>query len=370
MNTMARKGENIYKRKDGRWEGRYKKGRKRNGQLKYGYIYGKTYTEVKHKLYAYKLKYHHLIQVRGDSALPYEEWSFIWLTKQQTTIKASTYSTYLYKLKKYVFPTIGNIPLNLITSQAIQSLINDWKEHGLKSTTIHVLYQIVKTTFKEAVAKQYLIQSPCTSIQLPKKLRTTPKALTKEDQKLLENTVKKLPLYKGLSVLLSLHTGMRIGEIAALKWESIDWVNQLIHVQQTFQRLPIGLNKTQLHLDHTKTESSNRVIPIGRTLYKYLKKWQRKSTSPYVCSKNQSPSEPRLLTYYFHKIRELCGLTSVHFHQLRHTFATRCIEVKADIASVSRLLGHTSIHTTLNIYTDSLIETRKTVIKQMTSYVK
>lgn len=368
---MSRKGENIYKRKDGRWEGRYKKGRKVTGQLKYGYIYGKTYKEVKQNLYVYKLRYHHLIQLHGESALLYEEWAIIWLTQQQGQLKASTYSTYLYKLQKYVFPTLGQIPLNHFTPKKIQELIEDWQGQGLKATTIHVLYQIVKKSFKEAVIHQYLLQTPCVTIRLPKKKKPVIHSLTKTEQKTMENTVKRLPLYRGLSVLLALHTGMRIGEIAALKWTDIDWTNRLIHVQKTYQRLPIGPGKTQtqLQFDQSKTESSNRLIPIGNTLYKYLKKWQKKSKSPYVCSKKITPTEPRLLTYYFHKIRRLCGLFSIHFHQLRHTFATRCIESNADIVSVSRLLGHTSTQTTLDVYTDSLLETRKAVIQKMTRYV-
>ena len=370
--NMARRGENIYKRKDGRWEGRYKKGRKGNGQLKYGYIYGKTYKDVKHRLYSYKLKYNHLIQLHGESALQYEEWSLLWLTQQQEIIKTSTYSAYLYKLQRYVFPTIGQVPLNQLNSETIQQLVNAWQLQGLKATTIHVLYQIIKKSLNEAMEQRQIIQTPCTKIRLPKKKKPAVQALTKKEQKEIENHAKEVPLHKGLSVLLALHTGMRIGEIAALKWTDIDLENRLIHVKQTFQRLPIGCGsqRTQLQLDRSKTESSNRVIPIGFNLYKYLKKWQKKAPGPYVCSNKERPSEPRLLTYYFHKIRKNCGLPSIHFHQLRHTFATRCIESNADIASVSRLLGHTSTQTTLDVYTDSMMETRKQVIDQMNTAIK
>lgn len=180
---MPRKGENIYKRKDGRWEGRYKKGRKANGQLKYGYIYGSTYKEVKHRLYAYKLKYQTLIQLHGESALTYEEWGLMWLTQQQQTIKASTYSTYLYKLQRYIFPNLGELPLNQLTSQTIQQLIQEWQMSGLQATTIHVLYQILKKSLKEAVEQRYLVQTPCLHIRLPKKKKKFVRALTRNEQK-------------------------------------------------------------------------------------------------------------------------------------------------------------------------------------------
>lgn len=368
---MVRKGENIYKRKDGRWEGRYKKGRKPNGQLKYGYIYGSTYTEVKHRLYTYKLKYHQFIQLHGESAVSYEEWGLIWLTNCQYSIKASTYSTYLYKLKKYVFPRIGNYSMNEINTQIVQQLITNWQMEGFKPSTIHVLYQIVKKSFNDALVQGLLIQNPCKNIKLPKIQRSQVKALTPSEQKNIERIAKSEPLYKGLPILLALHTGMRIGEIAALKWTDIDWNKRLIHVTHTFQRLPIGVknNRTSLSLDQSKTESANRVIPIGTNLYKYLKRWKKRTDSPFVCSQKMYPAEPRLLTYYFHKIRKKCGLFSTHFHQLRHTFATRCIEVQADIASVSSLLGHASTQTTLDIYTDSFLETRQRVIEKMTQAV-
>lgn len=191
--------------------------------------------------------------------------------------------------------------------------------------------------------------------------------MTKKEQHVLESCAKGLPLYRGLSVLLALNTGLRIGEIAALRWTDIDLKQRMIHITQTFQRVSLegGIKKTQLLMDSSKTESSNRVIPISTTLYKYLKKWKKKAPGSYVCSNSELPSEPRLLTYYFHKIRKQCGFEHLHFHQLRHTFATRCIETNSDIVSLSRLLGHTSTKTTLDIYADSMVESRIKVITNM-----
>lgn len=372
MNNVARKGENIYKRKDGRWEGRYKKGRKKNGQLHYGYVYGQTYTDVKYRLYTYKLHYNTIIQLHGESGFSYEEWTLVWLSQQQSIIKTSTYTTYLYKLKKYILPSIGNCPLNQLTNQEIQTLVSSWLQLGLEASTIHVLYQLVKKTLKDATEQQYLRQSPCVRIRLPKKKQCRAQALTKKEQRTVENHAKSLPLHKGLSVLLALNTGLRIGEIAALRWSDIDLNQRMIHVSQTLQRVSLacGTQKTQLLMDSSKTESSNRMIPISARLYKYLKKWQKKAPGGYVCSNSTVPSEPRLLTYYFHKIRKKCGVEHIHFHQLRHTFATRCIETTSDIASISRLLGHTSTKTTLDIYTDSMIESRIQVIEDMNAALR
>ena len=364
---MPRKGENIYKRKDGRWEGRYKKGRKENGQLKYGYLYGYTYREVKERLYAYKIKHQTMIQLYGENVTSYEEWSVHWLSRQQQQLKISTYSTYFYKLTRYVLPIIGKCSLNQLTSRDIQRMVDTWIQKGLRPATIHVLYQIVKKSLNDALKQHALVQMPCVNILLPKKEKVRAQALSKKNQSQLEKEAKKRPLYKGLPILLALDAGLRIGEIAALKWDNIDFDQRLIHIRQTYQRITLGVDekKTQLLLDRSKTEESIRTIPMSKNLYKYLKKWAKKSTGAFVCAKNEKPSEPRLLTYYFHEIRKKIDLSCIHFHQLRHTFATRCIEAKGDVSSVSRLLGHASSKTTLDIYVDSFIESQQFVINQM-----
>ncbi len=364
---MTKKGENIYKRKDGRWEGRYKKGRKDNGQLKYGYIYGKTYTEVKQKMYEYKAKYQNSIQLTSEDEMLYKEWVVIWISDHRLQIKTSTYTTYIYKLKKYILPIIGDIELNQLNDNKIQEVITIWMQRGLKSSTIHVLHHILKKSLNDAYDLNQLSQKPCQKIRLPKKQKVHAKAITRQEQKKLENRAKSCPFYKGSPVLLSLNTGLRIGEISALRWSDIDLEQRIIHVQNTFQRLilPNEKNKTKLTLDTSKTESSDRIIPISLKLYEYLIEWKKESISQYVCSKKNGPSEPRMITYYFHQIRNSCGLENIHFHQLRHTFATRCIESNGDIASISKLLGHTSIKTTLDIYTDSLFESQQQVIQKM-----
>lgn len=364
---MTKKGENIYKRKDGRWEGRYKKGRKENGQLKYGYVYGVSYSSVKERLHAYKLKYQAIVATYGDSALSYEEWGILWIAQQKNILKRSTYSAYSYKLKKYVFPFIGHIPLNQLTDQEIQQMVDTWQISNLSSGTIHVLYQIVKKSLKVALEQQKILKTPCELIRLPKKKKNRPEALSKKEQLLLETHAKSLPLYKGLPILLALDAGLRIGEIAALRWSDIDLDNRTLHIKQTYQRVPNNgiTGKTILLLDTSKTESSNRVIPMSHNLHKCLSAWEKESLSVYVCSNKTTPIEPRTLTYTFHKARKTCGMNYIHFHQLRHTFATRCIESNGDIASISKMLGHTSTQTTLDIYTDSLMESRQQIIEQM-----
>ncbi|MGX2947108.1 tyrosine-type recombinase/integrase [Enterococcus alishanensis] len=305
-----------------------------------------------------------MTQQNGLCVQSYEDWVCHWLRSRQRMIKESTYATYFYKLKHYVFPIIGDYPLNQLTTESIQELINQLSEQQLKSSTIHVIYQIVKKSLQDALDTDKILQQPCQGVQLPKKQKSQISSLTEKEEKQIEDTAKKAPLTEGLPIILALHTGLRIGEIAALKWSDIDLKNRLIHITHSYQRIPLkqGARQTTLIFTSAKSKESVRRIPIGRNLYKWLKRGYRKARSPYVCSTQSQPREPRLITYYFHQILAKSGLASIHFHQLRHTFATRCIEANASITAVSALLGHASTQMTLDVYTDANLASRKMAI--------
>ena len=362
-----RKGENIYKRKDGRWEGRYKKGYKANGQIKYGYIYGKAFQEVRIKLYSLKAHYHTHREIYGDACIPLEEWGKEWLQEIQNEIKPSTYSSYRYKLAKYVFPFIGHHYLNELTPDIGKKLVTKWSEKGLHLSTMKVILRITGKCLNAAKENKKLKDNPFSELKLPKSRKPIIRALTKKEQLNLEKTALKEKTGKGLPTYLALYTGLRIGEISALRWSDIDFERNLIQVNQTYQRIALKLKdqKTQLIIGSTKTDSGIRSVPLSKSLRKELMKYRRKSKGIFVFSTNNHPMEPRLLTYHFHRIRKKCGLEDIHFHQLRHTFATRCLEVQGDILSVSALLGHASTKLTLDTYADSMMEQRVEIIYQM-----
>lgn len=361
-----RKGENIYLRKDGRWEGRYSKGRKNNGKIRYGYVYGKTYTEVRQKMFPLRIHYMTVQQTHGVATETFEEWASYWLSYVQQQVKPSTFSSYYYKIYKYVLPTIKSIPLNELSAEQGKEILEELGKK-LASSTVHVIFRILNKCLNHAKKCGKILSNPFSSIQLPKVKKKKIEALTRREQKRLMNVALNEKKGRGLPILLSLHSGMRIGEISALRWSDIDFESSLIHVSHTYQRIGIshGERKTQLNFASSKTESSVRVIPISRTLKKLLLKHKRKSTSQFVFSHCGKPCEPRLLTYYFHKIRAKADLAHIHFHQLRHTFATRCLESKGDISSVSALLGHASTQMTLDTYVNALLEQRYQVIEEM-----
>lgn len=362
-----RRGENIYKRKDGRWEGRYKKGYKSNGQIKYGYIYGKTFHEVRIKLYSMKAYYLTQQEIYGSTSIPLEEWGLSWLKDIQQEVKPSTYSSYHHKLKKYVFAFIGTQPLNELTEETGRMLVEQWMKRGLETSTMQVILRIITQCLAAAKRKDYVRENPFLTVRLPKEKKRKVHSLSKKEQRIIEETALSEKNSTGLPTYLSLHTGLRIGEIAALRWSDIDFEQNIISVNQTYQRISLeGKDrKTQLIVGSTKTASGARTIPLSPALRKLLLKHQRLTNNSFVFSTRDHPMEPRLLTYHFHRIRKKCGLEKIHFHQLRHTFATRCLEVQSDITSVSALLGHNSTKLTLDTYADSMAEQRIEVIYRM-----
>lgn len=361
-----RKGENIYLRKDGRWEGRYSKGRKINGKIKYGYVYGKSYTEVRKKMFPLKIHYMTVQQTQGIASETFEEWASYWLSYVQQEVKPSTFSSYYYKIYKYVLPTLKDIPLNELTTEQGKEVLKKLSDK-LARSTVHVIFRILNKCLNYAKKCGKIFSNPFASLQLPKVKKKKVKALTRLEQKRLMQIALNEKKGKGLPVLLALHSGMRIGEISALRWSDIDFDSGLIHVNHTYQRISLsyGEQRTQLNFASSKTEASIRVIPISQALRKLLIKHKRRSKGEFVFSHSGKPCEPRLLTYYFHKIRLKANLPHIHFHQLRHTFATRCLESKGDISSVSALLGHASTQMTLDTYVNALLEQRYQVIKQM-----
>lgn len=364
---MSKRGENIYKRKDGRWEGRYKKGRKNDGKLKYGYVYGKTYKETQKKLIELKYKY----QKKSSEKVYYygtvEQWLLIWMTETvESNVKISTYASYHYKLKKYIIPYIGDKRLAKLNSTDINNLINLLQEKRLSVSTINVSIGILKKSYNHALCTGLVTEDIFVNIKFLKKEAKKVRALSMREQSILERLAIKDKY--GLPCLIALYTGLRIGEISALEWENIDFEKNIIIVKRTYQRVPISenKNKSKLLLSDVKTTSSNRVIPMGRGVRKWLIDWKKlKKNQTFIFEINNRPVEPRLISYRFKKMLRDTELENIHFHQLRHTFATRCLEAQENISVISAILGHQSVKTTLDIYTDALIGQKRIMIHKM-----
>jgi integrase len=278
-----------------------------------------------------------------------------WLAQKERVVKHSTHMKYFNLLNKYTFPVIGKIDISLIGYDCIfelsSSLLGDGgkRRNGLSVKTVSDLLFVIKSVIKYASRSGYKIDTSVFDISV--KMKSKPiRVLSIQEQGRLVDYLKSNVSDINIGILLSLLTGIRIGELCALTWEDISMEGRSIQITKTLQRVqtPNGEKKTSITITEPKSESSNRHIPIPKILYDMLNPSNDKSF--YILTNSKKYIEPRLMEYHFGKVISKCGINNANFHALRHTFATRCIEVGFDVKSLSEILGHSNVNITLNRY--------------------
>lgn len=354
---MPRMGENIRKRKDGRYEGRYADGYKLDGTVKYRSVYGKTYSEVKQKLYGAvsgKISSKPVAQ----SKLLVSQVSYMWLHSKKPYIKQSTYSHYLSVVEKHINRNFENTRITELIDAAIQNFSANLMQ-TLKPKTVQDILTILGQILNYA-AEQGLCNKLSTKIKLQKDSASTMKILSPKDQKRLVSFLKLgLDLQK-LGVLICLFTGIRLGEICGLRWEDIDFVNGIIKVRRTIQRIANENGGTSFLIDTPKSKKSLRDIPIPNFLMGYLREYRCNNPSAYILTGTIHFTQPRTYQNRFKAFLRDSGLPEdFHFHTLRHTFASRAIELGFDPKTLSEILGHANINITLNRYVHSSMDFKR-----------
>lgn len=365
---MSRRGDNIHKRKDGRWEGRYIKCRDKNNKAVYASVYGKTYAEVKTKLDEAKIN----IQLNDD----YEKIKFsyiadLWLSTNRIHIKAATYNKYYNVIETHIKPVLGNLDINKITSTLINQFLEEKMLNGkldgsggLSPTYVNTIAIVVNSIVNFAVKEGYC-NPLSTPILKPTPNSNSPNALSNKEYTILTEYIKKNTDNTKLGIMLSLYAGLRIGEVCALKWNDVDFEKSIIHISSTVSRIKDRNEKSKLIIDTPKTKSSDRFIPVPRFLMGYLERFYDKRKSEFVISNNDKFVNPRLLEYHFHKALKEANINQTNFHALRHTFATKCIEVGMDVKSLSEILGHANSAITLKIYVHSSMEQKRLQMEKL-----
>ena len=226
--------------------------------------------------------------------------------------------------------------------------------------TVNDILMILRIAFDFA-EEEYNITMP--KISFLRETKKEARVLSNiEQQILIQFLVTDMDIYK-FGVLFALYTGVRVGELCALQWEDI--TDDYVQINKTMQRLRIENGKTQIIIGEPKSNSSRRIIPIPKILLPYIDAFRQKQG--YVLFTNQNHyAEPRIVQMRFQKMAKSCDIQNVNFHALRHTFATRCIEAGVDVKSLSEILGHSDVKTTLNRYVHSSFELKQISMEKLT----
>ena len=356
---MPRRGENIWKRSDGSWEGRYIKDRDMKGKAIYGFVYGKTYAEAKQK------KQLCLSELGKGKNGPKTECLFeaatqAWLQQIEEKVRESTYSKYRRLCSSYICPFLGKITLDNLTEEKMDKFTEYLlKNGGASENTLSPKTVLDILTVTKHILKYRKID---VNIKLPKQKKPSIRILTRNDQRKLEEHLVGSEDPIRLGILFDLYTGLRLGELCALKWSDIDFQNASVHVRCSVSRIqdpdPAAKKRTKLILERPKTESSERDIPLPRFLLNYLLQ-HRGRDSAYLLTGTEKLIEPRCFSLKYKRILKSCNLEKYNFHALRHTFATRCVENGFDIKALSEILGHSDIKTTLSRYVHPSMEMKR-----------
>lgn len=365
---MARHGENIYKRKDGRYEGRYVIGRNPNGTTKFGYVFGRQYSDVRTRLMQKKAEF---LSDRSNGhsggTIRLTEWGQRWMqTEVMGSVKSSSYQTYCTVMNRHLLPELGAYELNAITPAVLREFLGRLQERQLAVSTIRSIFRLLSSCLNSALEEGMISRNPCKRLKLPSEHRRMQRVLTIQEQEMISHSreTDRLP------ALISLYTGMRLGEICALKWTDINWHNSTISVSRTAQRVKRiqtgGLNKTMLMIGAPKSFRSQRILPVPEFLVNLLKEYLKFHTGEeFIFGRENRAAEPRTIQRKLQLMLKKLGIAGAHFHTLRHTFATRLLEIGIDIKTVSVLLGHESAKTTLDFYAHSLIDRQRSAIERL-----
>lgn len=292
----------------------------------------------------------------------------LWKADKRQYVKPSTYAAYLQHLNKHILPLFGGH--TVISADEVQAYANRMLERGLALKTVKDSILILKMVHRYGEILgvwphlDFRIHYP-TSAEETKVLPV----LTVSQQQRLIRYLKDNFSFRNLGLLICLHSGLRIGEICGLQWKDLDIIAGEIHVRKTVSRIWIcdGEERSYtLSVGSPKTSSSVRDIPITKALAETIRPL-RKIVNPdfYVVSNAADPLEPRYYRDYYAKVLGKLGIPPIRFHALRHSFATRCIESKCDYKTVSVILGHSSITTTLDLYVHPGYTEKKKCIDRM-----
>jgi len=380
---MGKRGNgegSISRRPDGRWQGCVSLGRNDSGKLRRQYFYGKTRKEVADKINeAIKRLRQNSLIYRNDNPTV-GMWIHEWLwSYKRSSVKPKTFDQYETLARIHLVPEIGEIKLVDLTTDHVQRVINRMNNEGLSRRTIELVKVVLHAALKQAQRNKLVYENVCDNVVLPRKENTEIRVLDMEEQSQLIAALEEN--YVGRGLLLALYTGMRRGEVLALEWEDYDIEKGTISVSKSLVRARTYSktgNKTELVVGTPKTEKSKRVIPLVDKAVQLLEKHRicQKEYSELVgsfyedhglifSSSSGGYMDPGNFNRKLNKVTKELGMKSLSPHVLRHSFATRGLEVEVSLKAMQELLGHSSITVTGNIYTHLLEKQKRKEVEKL-----
>lgn len=293
----------------------------------------------------------------------YEQLLTDWLKSQKIYLKYSTYTNYCNITHNQIIPNIGNYEVEQLNNDILQEFILNQLDHGRcdgKGGISQKYAQDIITVLKLTLGKSVEIQLP---YQAPKEVEI----FEKSDQVTLINSLQSKICNKNFGILLAIHTGLRIGELCALKWSDINFDTQLLHINKTMIRTYTKEDGSKLNITAPKTRSSIRTIPLNKWIMQYAV-LLRGSDNEYIVTGKEKYIEPNKYRLYYNRQLKDLDLPHRKFHSLRHTFATRCIECGCDYKSLSELLGHSNVSITMNLYVHPQLELKRKCVELLADY--
>ena len=314
-----------------------------------------------------------------------EEWLLYFLEHfVRLSAKPNTYASFRSYICSHICPLLGDYPLNDITESILQAYVNIKYERGrldgrgglgVKTLKEHIM--VLKLSFKRAIQLGIVSYDPCRCVEYPREVKKEVRVLNVQEQKRLTTAI--TPVYKENSmvpVLVAIHAGLRIGEVSALRIEDICLSKRQIQVDESLNRVMTYKEDGTVccPLIYQSTKSSRvRNVPMHEALYKALKTYldtmprerREDPKAPLFHTRNGNVMEPRRISYHMHRLLRKLEIHDIHFHSLRHTFATRALEAGIPIKYCSTMLGHASTGITENLYAHASEEQLRKEIKKL-----
>ena len=281
--------------------------------------------------------------------------SAIFLEDRKNDVKPSTLECYRRNIQCHILPELGERVAVEVTAEEVNDFIEQLQEDYSPKLVREVGGLLLRIVGMAGVGYGE-------DVTLPKVRQKAVEVFTEPELKQMGQVILRRPDRTGLGVLLTAYTGLRLGELCGLQWQDVDAGAGLLHIQRTVERISQTDGGTCLTVQPPKTENSERWVPIPKEMLRVLKAAQKQPDSYLLTGRERVP-DPRAMQYRYKVLLTRCGVRYRNFHCLRHSYATRCVERGVDVKSVSELLGHADVRTTLRLYVHSSMDYKRRAVE-------